>query len=169
MAKIYNHYKCNVDHTWYDSSNIIYSECFDSPDYKSLKIVFKGGRTYLYKDVDPMDYLLFRDGESNGKIFNSKIKNLPCTKLEDTNLEKLEELKQEFIQFDNTKEKNYHLEIDEITGNFNLYINNVLVYKGVEGFVSIINLLKSIGIQYSFEKTEVSSINIDKFENEPIV
>ena len=95
MSKIYSKYIKNEDHNWYDSSNIVYSVCFDGAATKSLKIVFKGGRTYLYKDVSPVDYVRFRDAESNGKVFNEVIKQYPCTKLDDTSLEQLENMKNE--------------------------------------------------------------------------
>ena len=51
---VYNRYVNQEDHVWYESSNIIYSKCYDTQNskFKSLKIVFKGGRTYLYRDVD---------------------------------------------------------------------------------------------------------------------
>jgi hypothetical protein len=171
MAKIYNRYVCNIDHTWYDSSNIVYSACFDNPSSKSLKIVFKGGATYLYRDVDPIDYLLFRDGESNGKVFNEKLRKLPCTKLYNTDLNALEQLKQQFITQENESynERNYRLVVDEKTGNFEVYLNNVKCYEGVEGQVSIINLLSSMKLPYTMETKDVKLKTITEFENESIV
>ena len=58
---VYNKYINNEDYTWYDSSNVIFSKCYDNnSDSKTLKIVFKDGRTYLYKDVATMDYISFK-------------------------------------------------------------------------------------------------------------
>ena len=78
MSKTANFYRNSVDHTWYDSSNIIYSECFDTQDNskRAVKIVFKGGRTYLYKEVEPLDYVLFRDAQSNGQVFSTLLGNM---------------------------------------------------------------------------------------------
>ena len=62
-----------VDRIWYDSTNLVYSECDDKiDDYKDLKVTFKNGDTYLYKKVDVNDYVLFVHGgtdASNGKAF----------------------------------------------------------------------------------------------------
>lgn len=67
-----------IDRAWYDSSNIIYSECDDNlNDFKTLRIVFKTGDLYEYKKVDVNDYLMFMAGGlngSNGKAFYKYIK-----------------------------------------------------------------------------------------------
>lgn len=67
-----------LDRVWYDSSNILYSECDDNlNDYKTLRVTFKNGATYEYKDVDVNDYVLFVHGGidgSNGKTLNKVIK-----------------------------------------------------------------------------------------------
>lgn len=74
MAVVVNKYENNIDKTWYDSSNIVYSECIDNvDDYKDLFITFKDGRTYHYKDVTVQDYLLFREDVSQGKALNKHI------------------------------------------------------------------------------------------------
>ena len=53
MSKIFNYYSDKVDHTWYNSSNIVYSECIDHDDaLKTLKVVFANGTQYAYYDVD---------------------------------------------------------------------------------------------------------------------
>lgn len=67
-----------IDRAWFDSSNIIYSECDDNENaLKTLRIVFKKGDLYEYKDVDVNDYLMFMHGGldgSNGKAFYKFIK-----------------------------------------------------------------------------------------------
>lgn len=67
-----------IDRAWYDSSNIVYSECDDNlNDFKTLRIVFKTGDLYEYKKVDVNDYLMFMAGGlngSNGKAFYKYIK-----------------------------------------------------------------------------------------------
>lgn len=80
MSKIFNLYTKNedgidVDRTWYQSSNIKYSECLDYDNrLKTLKVVFNNGTQYEYKNVNSQDYLLFRDASSQGKALNEYIK-----------------------------------------------------------------------------------------------
>ena len=75
MSKIFNFYANDVDKTWYQSSNIKYSECIDHDnDLKTLKVVFNNGTQYKYKKVDVQNYLLFRDASSQGKALNEYIK-----------------------------------------------------------------------------------------------
>lgn len=80
MSKIFGFYTkskdgIDVDRTWYQSSNIKYSECLD-PDneLKTLTVVFNNGTQYKYNKVDSRDYLLFRDATSQGKALNEYIK-----------------------------------------------------------------------------------------------
>lgn len=75
MSKIFNVYSNDVDRTWYQSSNIKFSECIDHDNQlKTLKVVFNNGTQYRYDKVDVRDYLLFRDAESQGKALNQYIK-----------------------------------------------------------------------------------------------
>ena len=75
MSKIFNFYANDTDKTWYQSSNIRYSECIDHDnDLKTLKVVFNNGTQYQYRKVDVRDYLLFRDASSQGKALNEYIK-----------------------------------------------------------------------------------------------
>lgn len=70
--------KNGIDRAWYQSSNILYSECDDvKDDFKILTVVFKNGATYKYYDVDVNDYVMFLHGGldgSNGKALNKYIK-----------------------------------------------------------------------------------------------
>ena len=92
MSKLLNVYSDNIDRTWYKSSNILYSECIDNDNKpKTLKVVFSNGRQYQYNDVDVRDYLFFRDGDSQGKALNSYIKKYTCTRLEDVNVDVINE------------------------------------------------------------------------------
>ena len=80
---ILKEYKNNVEKAWYNSSNVIYSECEDKVnDFKELKIVFKNGSTYIYHKVDVKDYLLFRTSISQGKAINEYIKKYEFDKIE---------------------------------------------------------------------------------------
>lgn len=173
----YNKYVNKVDHTWYDSSNLVYSACYDNEgDSKTLKVVFKGGRTYIYKDVSSNDYLMFSKGaESNGEQFNRHIvKKYKGVRLSDTNLDKLEELKKEFIGENEKIEQaltnlSYHMEINEKTGEFKLKLNDKVIYEGVEGMVSIINLFSSMHLLYSVSELAEPLTTSDDFEKQEIV
>ena len=99
MSRIFNFYAKNadgidVDHTWYDSSNVKYSECLDHDNrLKTLRVVFANGTQYEYKDVNSSQYLLFREDLSQGKALNKYIKgnNYEYEKIGDANLEELNE------------------------------------------------------------------------------
>lgn len=77
LFRDYNEEK-HLDRAWYSSSNIVYSECDDiKDDLKTLRVVFKNGACYQYKNVSVMDYLMFMHGGldgSNGKALNKFIK-----------------------------------------------------------------------------------------------
>ena len=96
MSRIFNFYAKNkdgvdTDFTWYDSSNIKYSECTD-PDneLKTLTVVFNNGSKYAYKDVDSTKYLLFREDASQGKALNKFIKgSYEYEKLENADVDML--------------------------------------------------------------------------------
>ena len=86
-----------VDRIWYDSSNLLYSECDDKlDDLKDLRITFKNGRTYLYKKVDVNDYVLFAHGgteASNGKAFWSVIRpKYPAEEVESKTQKEIQDL-----------------------------------------------------------------------------
>ena len=134
--KIFNYYddETLIDRTWYKSSNVIYSECYDKPnDLKEVKIVFTTGRCYLYKDVDVNDYVVFRESSSQGKALNRLIKKkedgkpfYECVRLEDVDVDKIKE-----------EMENYNsipiFEIDEESGNFQIKINNKISYSNELG------------------------------------
>lgn len=103
FMKIYNLYENEVDKTWYDSSTILYSECKDvKDDYKILKVVFKNGSCYEYREVDVNDYMLFREDISQGKALRKYISKFPYEKNENVDVkiinEELEELKKKTIK-----------------------------------------------------------------------
>ena len=94
MSKLFSYYSDKVDHAWYDSSNVVYSECIDNEDaLKTLKIVFSNGTQYQYEGISVNDYLLFREAQSQGQTLNKLIKqrNEGYSKLENVDLEKLNE------------------------------------------------------------------------------
>ena len=158
--KIYNRYIDSKDCTWYDSSNVYYSECQDSQDdVKQLKVVFKGGQTYLYKDVSIHDYIMFRDSDSNGSAIHKYIKKYSYVRLPDVNISELEEKKKRFMEEENivieeNQNKRYTIELDEKTGEFVLKSNDDVIFRGVEGQVSIIELFTSMTIGYKLIRKE---------------
>ena len=84
MSKIISYYSDNVDKCWYTSSNVVYSECIDHKDaLKEVKVVFKNGNEYTYKDVPTYDYMMFRDAPSQGKALNSILKKYEFVKSEE--------------------------------------------------------------------------------------
>lgn len=97
MSKVFSIYKTgepNIECCWYNSSNILYTECIDNDNKpKTLKVVFSNGTQYQYNDVDVRDYLLFRDSDSQGKSLNRLIKEkkYEYVKLENADLEAIEE------------------------------------------------------------------------------
>ena len=106
MSLIINKYENNLDKCWYDSSNIIYSECIDNENsYKDLKVTFKDGRTYLYKSLTVQDYLFFRNDNSQGKALGQYITckkfgklKYEFEKIENLDLEKIESEKKILIE-----------------------------------------------------------------------
>ncbi len=65
----------------YDSSNILASRY--NTISKKLAIIFKGGRQYLYHDVNKKDYDVFEQSESQGKVLNSVIKKYKFDRVEE--------------------------------------------------------------------------------------
>jgi len=94
MAKKFKIYKDNVERCWYDSSNVVYTECIDNyNELKTLKVVFSNGTQYQYNDIPVMDYLVFREDASQGKALNRLIKKnkYEYEKLDDVDVEVLNE------------------------------------------------------------------------------
>ena len=171
---IYNRYVNQEDHVWYDSSNIVYSKCYDtqSSKFKTLKIVFKGGRTYVYKNVDADDYLIFKTASSNGQEFNKRIKKYDAVRIENTNMEKLAELhesfKNEIKEADEQKlgDLVYNIIVNEKTGEFVIKLGDRILFRGIEGQFSILNLFTSLSIRHTLQQVDElpndSDENLDK-------
>ena len=162
---IYNKYVNSRDYTWYDSSNVVYSECLDTNEaYKRLKVVFKGGRQYIYENVDPTDYLLFKQADSNGQAFNKYIKKYQCERLPDVSLDELEERKKEFQEDNRLTEQAftnlaYLLEMNPKTKEIRLLLNGKVIFEGIEDNVNIMRLLKCMSINYAFKEIEEDGQN----------
>lgn len=104
-----------IERAWYNSSNILYSECDDIKDaYKTLRVTFRNGSTYEYHNVDVNDYLLFRQGAlngSNGKAFAKYIKaKYQFTKLPQKNPADIEKE----LEDEREKKKQQELTIKEV-------------------------------------------------------
>ena len=84
MSKIISYYKEDLDKCWYNSSNVVYSECKDHDNaLKEVNVVFKNGNEYVYHDVTVQDYLMFREDASQGKALNKFIKKYEFTRKEE--------------------------------------------------------------------------------------
>ena len=132
MSKIYNLYENEVDKTWYDSSNVLYSECDDVTDgFKVLRITFKNGRTYKYSNVNVNDYLLFRESISQGKALNKYIKQYANERVGDIDVDALmEQLKKltEIVECSCSGGTScYYVEINENTENCEVYCEGQLI------------------------------------------
>lgn len=110
MGKIIAIYSNNVDKAWYESSNVVYSECIDKKnELKEVNVVFKNGTEYTYFDVAVQDYLMFREDASQGKALNKFIKKYEYAKHEEKRdlallNEELENLLEIAKQIQETKE-----------------------------------------------------------------
>jgi hypothetical protein len=104
MSATFKHHdeENRIEKCWYDSSNILYTEINDKQDaLKEIKIIFKGGRTYMIKDVKINDYLLFRENISQGVAYNKYLAvkgRYVIEKVENTDLSQLEVEKQLLIE-----------------------------------------------------------------------
>jgi hypothetical protein len=167
----FRRYVNNEDHCWYDSSNVVYSVCFDTQDDepRDVKVVFKGGRTYLYKGVEPSDYVMFRDAESQGKSFNQYIKNHDCERLEDTPLDELEAMRLDFQEMEGVSDgRVFELEVDNGTGAFRINYSGKTLFSGIEGQVSVINLFTALGLPYTINECEVKLPTTEEFDAKKI-
>lgn len=158
MSKILNYYnnKTHIDKVWYDSSNVLYSECDDiENDYKNVMVTFNNGSTYEYKQVNVNDYMMFREDISQGKAINKFIKKYECEKLENKNIENINE--------ELTSLKEIGKEI--LKDNVNITINEEVIRScfdnrmvdidisthDKESVLLVIEVLKSIGIKVRIE------------------
>ena len=111
MSKIKSFYCNDVDKVWYDSSNVLYSECDDITDgLKVLRVTFKNGRTYQYYDVNVHDYLLFRENASQGVALNKFIKQYRCERIDDLNVDDIQSELEKLNASESLKTKNDLLE-----------------------------------------------------------
>lgn len=159
---VFNRYVNQEDHTWYDSSNIAYSKCYDTQNSsaKTLKIVFKQGRTYVYRNVDANDYVRFKTAESTGKAFNELIRKYDAVRIADTDMDKLNELQELFKEDlkENDEQKLgdlvYTIKVNEKTGEFIIVLGDKTLFRGIEGQFSILNLFTSLNIKHIIQPVD---------------
>ena len=167
---VYSKYIDSKEYTWYDSSNVLFSECIDRDgDKKSLKITFKQGRTYLYQDVDVKDYVMFKNSSSNGSAFNQYIKQYQAMRLPDVSIEELDAMRKKFEEesipnVDVFNHVAYHIDYNNETKEFRLKLGDMQIFEGVDGNVSALKLLKSMNIAFSLNA--MSSEEWDKSTEE---
>ena len=69
-----------IDRIWYQSSMVVYSECYDKPDsaLKDITVVFKNGSSYLYKDIKICNFhnIIFRYYLNLNKLYQDLLYNL---------------------------------------------------------------------------------------------
>ena len=161
MSKIYNLYENEVDKTWYDSSNIVYSECDDVDGLKVVRVTFKNGRTYKYSNVNVNDYLLFRESVSQGKALNKYIKQYANERIGDLDVDDLMiELNKltEIVDYSISGSTcNYLVEINENTENCEVYCEGNLVdnFKLKDTPTRLLsNLCNSLKVEYNIIEKE---------------
>lgn len=154
---IYSRYYNNVDHTWYDSSNIHYSEWDESSTKSILKLVFNNGRAYTYENVDVNDYLMFKaDSISTGKAANQYIiKKYTGTRIDDVQLDVLDNLKEDLINFDTTMSKTLselNMYVEVCNEDWVVKINDIVLAKfNITENPNYIRLLNSFGLFNNFK------------------
>lgn len=100
----------------YESSNIVRST-YNIED-KTLGIVFKSGVEYFYEDVSSKDYYAFELADSQGKVFNTKIKSHTFTKGGDVNVDLIKESIRDKEKFEITSLKKHVVSLCKAIDNY---------------------------------------------------
>lgn len=159
MGKIINYYnqKDRIDKAWYNSSNVVYSECNDmNNEYKSVKIIFKNGSTYEYYDVNVNDYVMFREDSSQGSAINKYIKKYKYEKLKDSDLENIDKELNDVIKMTEEFKNSDHIvsvNNERIRSFHNNRLSDVDVSTHDATAIALtINVLLSLGIRVKIEE-----------------
>ena len=149
MSRIFKIYDDRMERVWYESSNIVYSECDDIEDeLKKLRIVFKDGRQYQYEDVKVNDYLLFRENLSQGKALNQFIKpSYLATRLNNVDVQLIKESMETYQTSTSEDDVEVFLDGDVLTISKNNEVIKQLVIDGNIDFV-LTELLSTLGVQF---------------------
>lgn len=103
---IKNLYENDLDKAWYESSNILYSECIDKEgELKTVSVTFKDGRTYKYFKVNVNDYLIFRNSKSQGKTFGEYIRKYECERVDSKDVSLIKEELDKLIEKDKEEDR----------------------------------------------------------------
>lgn len=167
MSKIKSFYSNDVDKVWYDSSNVLYSECDDITDgLKVLRVTFKNGRTYQYYDVNVNDYLLFRENASQGVALNKFIKQYKCERIDDLNVDDIQSELEKLNTAESLKTKK---ELFEMLGNVCEII--ISAREGLKGYdltdnelaflLHIINKINQSLLITNFSNKEINLLEIN--------
>tara|TARA_B100001057_G_scaffold40583_1_gene36427 strand:- start:174 stop:473 length:300 start_codon:yes stop_codon:yes gene_type:complete len=97
MAVIKKTEKDGIVECLIDSSNILHSEYDKSKN--TLKLTFKSGTRYVYKNIINRDYVRFEVSESQGSVFNKTMTKYDYNKLISLTEEDLLVLKEEIINY----------------------------------------------------------------------
>ena len=158
MAKLFNYYHDNIDRTWYDSSNIIYTECLDKAnELKTLRVVFSNGTQYEYNGVNVNDYLLLREDASQGKAFNRLFRkgNYEYVKLENADIDNLhEELMQRKGGGYFIRNENSGFIITDTKDDIKLKLDHML---DKDAFELVLNVMKATNVLFKVLTNESSS------------
>lgn len=164
FSKYDNSKNPEIDYVWYDSSNVVYSELIDYDNKKKeLKIVFGKGQTYLYKDVDVNDYTMFKNSLSNGEAFHKFIKKYPSEKLDNTDLNevnnKMLKLMNEvnMAELDKLKIKKEEIieKVYQVSEGM-LKVSGVRIYDLEESIIASRNAMRTVEAEYTEEEFELS-------------
>lgn len=105
-----------IEYNWYESSNIVYSECRHHKNLRELMMVFKSGAVYTYPEVTTRDYLKLKkcvkEG-SAGKSFNEFIKKggYDYKKLGEVDLDEIDKREDDYLR---AKKENVKPNIESI-------------------------------------------------------
>lgn len=141
MSKFFGYYAENVDRTWYNSSNVKYSECVDNDgELKTLRVVFANGTQYQYDEVDVRHYLSFREAASQGKALNEIIKGggYKYSKLDNVDVGELDE------ELSFRMGNGLHLAYDDGVLTMTDNKDNVLITKEVELTEDLFDIICSV-------------------------
>lgn len=152
FMKKYNLYENLLDKTWFDSSNIIYSECDDLENsLKVVRVYFTSGRVYEYYDVNVNDYISFREAISQGKAFNTYLKKYSCKRLDDVDInlitDKMKDAILSDIKIKNISAKLNDESIEIIKSDDSCLMENDIVNINKESLDDIIKILNVVGIK----------------------
>ena len=110
----------------------------------------------------------FKTAQSNGDGFNKFIKKYKAVRITDTDMDKLNEFQKDFIEekkdIDSQKlgDLVYAIQVDEKTGEFIILMGDKILFRGIEGQFSILNLFTSLNFKYTLQQVDELPNNSDE-------